>query len=315
MDSFLKLLSTDMIIFVVALASCAFFAFLETTITKMRLFNIKELKNSTKKYMSILTSLEENPQEVLIAILIVTNMASITAAVIAEHLIQKVFATLSLPEGLGFSIGIAFATIITSVFGEILPKSMAQSQGTPVFISTLWIINLIYYVFKPITQPLNYFIQRLSKNQSSTDIITEKEVRFLIDYIEQKGHIDTEKTNMLQNIFRMTNTYVKEILIPKNEMVSIDIDTKIAEVLDIFEEHHFSRLPVYKKDQENIIGIIYQKDLFLKMQTDKDVQIKDIVRPIIFVPDSLKVNELLKTLNKRKFTWVSLLMNMEVLLD
>lgn len=295
-----KLLSTDLIVFVSALGACAFFAFLETAITKMRVFNIKELKNSTKKYVSILTSLEENPQQVLIAVLIATNMASITAGVIAQNLIEKIFTKLHAPQGLGFSIGIAVATIIISVFGEILPKSMAQAQGTPLFTSTLWLTNLLYYIFKPITQPLNYLIQKIYQSDNSNDIVSEKEIRFLIDYIEQKGHIDREKTHMLQNIFRMTNTYVKEILIPKNEMVSINVDTNIKDVMDLFEEYHFSRFPVYKKDQENIIGIVYQKDLFLKLQSDKKVEIKDIVRPIIFVPDSLKVNELLKDFKQKK---------------
>lgn len=300
MSSFLKLLSTDMVYFAIALAACALFAFLETTITKMRLFNIKELKSSTSKYFSILSSLEENPQQVLIGILIATNMAGITAAVIAQNLIEKIFVKFSLPEGLGFSIGIAVATIIISIFGEILPKSVAQSQGARLFTSTLWLTSLLHYLFKPITQPLNYFIQRVSKFQSSGDIVTEKEVRFLIDYIEQKGHIDQQKTYMLQNIFKMTSTHVKEILIPKSEMVSIDINSDIKDVLVLFEKHHFSRLPVYKKDQENIVGIIYQKDLFLEMQSNTETKIKDLVRPIIFVPDSLKVNELLKDFKLKK---------------
>ena len=300
MSSFLSLLSTDIIVFIIAVVACATFAFLETSITKMRIFNITELKNSTQKYYSILTLLEKNPQQVLIAVLIATNMAGITAALIAQNIVERIFKTLHFPQGLGFTIGIAFGTIIISIFGEILPKISAQTQGMPLFTSTLWLTNLLYYIFQPITKPLNYFIQRWTQSQDSNDMVSENEIRFLIDTIEQKGHIDAEKIHMLQNVFRMTNTHVKEILIPKSHMVSIDVDTPVSHVLNLFETHRFSRLPVYDKDQENITGIVYQKDLFFRLQSNKDTLIKEIVRPIIFVPDSLKVNELLKEFKQQK---------------
>jgi putative hemolysin len=289
-----------MVYFAIAITICAMFAFLETTITKMRLFNIKEIKSSTPKYLRLLTLLEENPQQVLIGILIATNMASITAAVITQNLIENICIKFSLPEGVGFSIGIAIATMLTSVLGEIIPKSIAQSQGPRLFTSTLWLTNLLSYISWPIAQPLNYFIQRISKSQNSNDVVTEKEIRFLIDYIEQEGDIDNHKTYLLQNIFRMTSTCVKEIVIPKSEIISISIDSDPAEMIALFEEYQFSRLPVYKKDQENIVGIIYQKDFFLAMQRNSQTTIKDLVRPIIFVPDSLKVNELIKDFKLKK---------------
>jgi putative hemolysin len=158
----------------------------------------------------------------------------------------------------------------------------------------------LYQIFQPIARPLNYFIQRWTKSHDAKDGVSENEIRFLIDTIEQKDPIEAEKINMLQNIFRLTNTHVKEILIPKNEMVTIDSDAPVPMVLDLFKKYRFSRLPVYDKNPENIIGIVYQKDLFFRLQEDKNTLIKDIVRPIIFVPDSLTVNELLKELKQQK---------------
>lgn len=294
------LLSSDTVLFIVSLIICALFAFIETSITALRLFKIKELEYSNKKYLKLFKTLEENPKYILISILIATNLASVTCAVVSQQLSENVLEKMQLPEGLAFTLGIAITTIIVSIFGEIIPKSMAQSQNSQRLISTLWIVNLIYFIFSPISQLLTKVSQFFSKTgDEENQMISEKEISFLITYIEEKGIMEHEKTAMLKNIFRMGRTYVKEILIPQNEIISIDVTDEVSGLLERFKEYQFSRFPVYQDNPENIIGIVYQKDLFFALQANNKVQLKDLARPIIFVPDNLKVNELIKEFKRQ----------------
>lgn len=294
------LFSSDMALFVGSLIICALLAFIETSITALRLFKLKELELSNKKYKNIFKILENNPKYILISILIATNLASVTCAVVSQQLLEHTFESIDVPEGVAFSIGIAITTIIVSIFGEIIPKSLAQSQDSKKITSTLWIVNLIYIIFSPFVKAFMKLSRLFSKNnEENNHKVSEKELHFLISYIEEQGIMENEKTFMLQNIFRMGRTYVKEILIPQNEIISVNLLDDVSVLLEKFKEHQFSRFPVYQDNPENIIGIVYQKDLFFATQINSNVELKDLIRPIIFVPDNLKVNELLKEFKKQ----------------
>lgn len=286
----------DLGVFLFALSICALFSFLETSITAMRLFKLKELEGKTTRYKEFLTMLENNPQYVLITILVATNMACILTAVLLQNMIEKLFADLQLPEGVGFTVGIAAGTIIVSLLGEIIPKSIGQARSSMLG-SFLWLANIIYKILSPISPPLIAISKYFSKSDGGQGehAISEKEIHFLINYVEKKGIMEHDKISMLQNVFRMGSTHVKEILIPNSNIISVDIKSNIDELVKLFENYRYSRFPVFENNPENIIGIVYQKDLFLHLQLNKaKFSLKDIIKPIIFVPDSLKVSELLK---------------------
>ena len=294
----------DSAVFLISLALCAVLAFVETSITAIRLFKIKELERSMTKYKIFFSMLETKPQLVLMTILIATNMMCITSAILLQNIIENIFSDFNLPQGLGFTVGIALGTIVVSLLGEIIPKSIAQTQTNPLA-SLVWLANSIFYIIAPIARPLvaisKYFSKsEIDKYHHENQIISEQEIRFLINYIEKKGLMETDKTNMLQNIFRMENTHVKEILIPNSNIISIDINQDIDVLLALFKKYQYSRFPIFKKNPENIVGIIYQKDVFLQLQLNKiECALKDLIKPIIFVPDSLKVSELLKEFKKQ----------------
>lgn len=292
----------DCAIFLSSLALCALLAFMETSITAIRLFKVKELERSTSKYKDFLHTLEVQPQYVLMTILIATNMLCITTAVLLQNIIENVFADFDLPQGLGFTLGIVMGTIVVSLIGEIIPKSIAQALDNPLA-SLLWLANSMFYIMRPVAKPLLYisrYITHKGGEYPDDHIISEQEIRFLINYIEKKGLMEQDKTHMLQNIFRMENTHVKEILIPNSNIISVDINSDMHSILDLFQAHQFSRFPIFENNPENIIGIIYQKDLFLALQHQPNVlDLKKLVKPIIFVPDCLKVSELLKEFKKQ----------------
>ena len=301
MTIYTQKLLLDCAFFLGSLALCALLAFMETSITAIRLFKVKELQKSVPKYQHFFKMLETDPQYVLMTVLIATNMMCITTAILLQNIIENIFADFDLPQGLGFTLGIASGTIVVSLIGEIIPKSIAQALDNS-FVSLLWLANGIFYIMGPIARPLTNISRNIARKKYDyeTHIISEQEIRFLINYIEKKGLMEQDKTHMLQNIFRIENTHVKEILIPKSDIIAVDIKTTLDEILNLFKSCQFSRVPVFKDNPENIIGIIYQKDLFLSLQANNNnFDINKLIKPIIFVPDSLKVSELLKEFKKQ----------------
>lgn len=290
--------------FLISLGVCALFSFLETSITALRLFKLKELAASTSKYQSLFQTLEKNPHRILITILIVSSLANATSAALITHIMETLFAAYNLSESLGFSIGIFVATSSILIFGEIIPKNIAKLHGESLLKSTLWITNTVYILLYPFVQFLtkitDFVTQRIGKKSSEHEP-SEKEIQFLIDYIDEKGLMDPDKTEMLQNIFRLGSKPVKEIMIPETDIITMNANTSIKDALSIFNKYQFSRLPVFEKDPDNFIGIVYLKDIFSHLtQNTEDKMVKDIVRLILFVPESLKVNQLLRQFKQQQ---------------
>lgn len=294
-------LQTPIIVFIIGLSARAIFSFLETSITALRLFKLKELASSTK-YHALFTTLEKSPHRVLITILIGNSLADVTTASMGTHIMETLFAYFQLPASLGFSAGIALVTASILIFGEIIPKNLAKSHGEKLLPSTLWFANLVFYALYHIVTLLmkfsDFFINKIGGAHVPAEgnewISSEKELQFLIGYVSKQGLMETEKTAMLQNIFDLGRTPIKEILIPVADIVSINAELQSSDSVDIFLRHGFTRLPVYEGSQDNIIGMVYLKDIFALTARSQHKPIKEIVRPVMFAPESMKVNQLLR---------------------
>lgn len=283
--------------FLIALCATAIFSYLETAVTAIRFFKIRELSQSIPRYQNILTVLEQAPHRILITTLIACNLANVTAAALSTQLMTNLFAHWHLSAGLGLSAGIALATVCLLIFGEILPKNFAKMHGEEFLGSTLWMINLSYYALFPIVKVLTMLSNQLlgTKEQNTELITSEKEIKFLIEYINQKQLMEPDKSLMLQNIFRICNTPVSDILVPEPDMVIIDAKKTLHEALSLFVTHQYSRFPVYEDKNDNIVGILYQKDIFkLLQQGEGERNVKEVMRPVLFVPETTKANRMLK---------------------
>ncbi|HRN78186.1 MAG TPA: hemolysin family protein [Candidatus Dependentiae bacterium] len=300
---------TPIICFIGALAIRAVFAFIETSITAMRLFKIKELSQATgSKYNFLFQALEKTPHRVLITTLIMSSIADVTSAALATGIMETIFARFNLSSGLGFSAGIAFASIAIIIFGEIIPKNLAKGhgRGERIFKNMLWLLALMYRLLSPLVTTLlnfsNAIVYQLSGKQAFTGsewISSEQEVQFLIRYTHEKGLIEPEKTEMLENIFELGYTPVKEIMVPATDIVSISIDASINNARDIFSTYRYTRLPVYEDKPENIVGMLHQKDLFEMLYKHEVKSIAELMRPIIFIPETVKINQLLRELRQK----------------
>ncbi|CAN5203639.1 hemolysin family protein [soil metagenome] len=293
-------LTWPIVFFFIGLSLRALFSFLETSVTALRLYKLKELAKNYSRYEGLFQSLETNPHRVLITILICNSLADVTTAALATNIMENFFKRFNLSGGLGFSFGIAIATIAILIFGEIIPKNLAKGRSEKLFTSTLWLVNTIFYLFYPIVTFINRFtsfaVAKIGGPSESASewISSEREIQFLIDYIHSKGLIEEEKNEMLQNIFELGRTPVKEIMVPTTDIVMITSDATVKDTLSIFCDHPFTRLPVYEKKTDNIVGMVHLKDVFMLLTKNEDKSVQEILRPILFVPESIKVNQLLR---------------------
>ncbi len=260
-----------------------------------------------KKYKVLFQTLEKDPHRILITILIASSLSNVTAAALITNLMEKVFSRLNLSSGLGLSLGIGLATMAILIFGEVIPKNFARSYGVNLIPSTLWLTNTTFYLLYPFVTFLvkisNFFVYRLQPRlgREMGELVTsETEIQFLIDYIDEKELMDQDKTSMLRSIFTIGKTAVKEIMIPETEIVSLDVKASLDDAFHIFNKHQYSRLPVYEGASDNIIGLIHQKDVFVLLSKNRDRPIEDIVRPIMFVPETMKVNQLLREFRQKQ---------------
>ncbi len=299
-------LVTPFIFLCIALMFRATLSFLETSITALRLFRLKELSQTTTQYLPLLQTLERTPQRVLITILVANSFIDVTAASLATFIMSTIFTHLGFSGGFGFTVGITFASLGIVIFGEILPKSFARIRSDQAFKSVLWLINCIYFTLYPfvisIVKFSDYVMHRMGGKEaienSSQWIASEREIQFLINYIHEKGMLELEKREMLQNVFQLGNIPVKEVMMPSTKIISLEADTPINTVCEFFSEHAYTRIPVYQKEQHNIIGMVHQKDLFFMLSKGEQKKLREIIRPIMFVPEAMPVIELLATFRK-----------------
>lgn len=307
MDSSLyQQLFTPILIFVGLLFLRAILSFLETSVTMLRIFKLKEMAQLVPRYQALFVILEKSPQPILVAILIAYSISDVILASLATTITEIPFAYFNLSGGIGFSCGVGLASIAIILFGDIIPKNIARRRGEQLLPSMLWLVNITFYLFYPLVTLLMRLTERMMLTlegdkalESAEWISSEKEIRFLIDYVHEKGVIELEKTEMLQNIFELGDTPVKDIMVSASDIISVNIDRTAQEVLDVFSRHRFTRLPVYKDRADNIIGMIHQKDVFVLLLKQNIKVLKEIVRPIMFVPETLKVNQLLREFRKQ----------------
>jgi putative hemolysin len=304
----LSQLVTPFILLCIALCFRATLSFLETSITALRLFRIKELAHTTTQYLPLLQTLEKNPQRVLVTIIVANSFVDVSAASLATFIMSTIFTYIGLSSSFGFTLGITIASLSIVVFGEILPKSFARVRSEQAFKSVLWLINCIYYTLYPFVVFLvkfsDYIMAKLggkdAESSSSQWISSEREIQFLINYIHEKGLLELEKREMLQNVFQLGNTPINEVMVPAEKIVSLQVDTPMEKVFTFFSEHSYTRIPVYDNAQDNIIGMVHQKDLFIMFSKGEKKLLQQIVRPIMFVPENMKVIQLLAKFREKQ---------------
>ncbi len=273
----------------------------------------KQAKEGNKKAKQI-ESMLKNPSKFLATIQIGITFAGFLSSAFASDafaddlapILYNLFPTFSLDVWQGISI--VLITIILSfftlVFGELVPKRLAMKYYEKIAYGTIGVIRGISIFTSPFVKLLTASTNMVSKifgvSEDEEEIVTEEEIKMMIDEGEEKGTIEQEEKELLNNVFAFNDIIVSEIMTPRTDMFAIEIDEDLNEILDKIDDYKYSRIPVYEESIDNIQGVLFIKDILKEMRNSKKIDIRKIMREPYFVPESKEIDELFRELQNTK---------------
>lgn len=284
---------------VVLLLLSAFFSSAETALSTANKVRIKTLAEEGNKKAIKVTKILDNYGKMLSTILIGNNIVNISVSSLVTTLVIDLFGN----AYVGVATGIL--TVMVLLFGEITPKNWANSNSEKI---SLAYSGIIYGLMKLLT-PIIFIVDILSTgvmkllriDMSKKDVMTENELRTYVDESHKDGVIESEEREIIYNVFDFSDAVAKDIMIPRINMVTVSIDAGYEELLNIFRESMYTRIPVYKEDQDSIVGLVNIKDFILTTNTDS-FKISDILRTAYYTYEYKKTADLMfemreKTMN------------------
>lgn len=308
---------TQILLIILLIGLNAFFAASEMSIISVRQSRIRPLADEGNKAAILVNRFIEEPSKLLATIQIGITLAGFLASAIGAQTLSsglaKFLMDLNIPvisisaSGVATFIITSIIALFTLVLGELVPKRMALSQSENTALRVAGTINFLSKITYPIVKFLTIstnFIVRLMGGQVKVteEQITEEEIRSMINVGEEKGIFQETETEMINSIFEFDDTVAKEVMTPRTDIVALSSEATREEILDVIVEENFSRIPVYEESIDNIIGVLYVKDLFamMKNKAEWEVSLKDIIRDAHFVPEYKKIDELFKEMQKSK---------------
>lgn len=272
----------------------------------------KEGNRKAKKIKKML----ENPSKFLATIQIGITLAGfLSSAFASEAFASKIAPILhnlipSVELRVWNSISIVLITIILSyftlIFGELVPKRLAMKYYEKIAFATIGVIRFISIVTAPFVKFLTFSTNIVSKlfgiTGNEEETVTEEEIRMMVDVGEEKGTIDKEEKEMINNVFEFNDKTASEIMIPRKEVYALDMNLSISKVLEEItdnEDFRYSRIPVYEETIDEIKGIVYIKDILLSTK-NKSVKVKNLVKEAYYIPETKQLNELFEDLRKNR---------------
>lgn len=291
----------------------AFFAATEIAFISLNDAKIeKQAKEGNKKAKQIKKMLRE-PSKFLATIQIGITLAGFLSSAFAADAFADDLAPMLqnlIPLGLTAwrNISIILITIILSyfslIFGELVPKRLAMRNSEKIAFGTIGIIRTISIITAPFVKLLTASTNGVSKlfGISGTDeeTVTEEEIRMMVDVGEEKGSIKEEERELINNVFEFNDKVVSEIMIHRKDIYAIDINSDIDNILKELDEYKYSRIPVYEENIDNIVGMLFIKDLLANVNKKEKVKIAKIIREPYFVSENKPIDELFRDLQKNK---------------
>ncbi len=288
------------ILFLLFLASF-FFSFSETAIISVNKIRLRHLVSKGVKNANIVYDIITHQiDRFLTTILVGNNFVNVTFSTISTALFIQL---------LGPEWGIVFATVIVTllllIFTEITPKILAAQHADKAALAIAIPIRFMMRFLNPVTSVFIRIPNLISravggKVSKRSSLITEEEIRLMIEVGKEEGVVGEEERKMLHSIFEFGDTLVQDVMIEKKDMVSIELSTSSEELLRLLIEEGHSRIPVYEKEIDHIVGIIYIRDILHILENRQLIIIQDIVQKAYFVPPTERVHDLLQNFQRKK---------------
>ena len=288
---------TQLIILGFLLLLSGFFSSAETALTTVNKLRIRSLAEDNGKEAKIVNKLIEKPSKMLSAILIGNNIVNLTASSLATTLTINHF------ENIGVGITTGILTIFILIFGEITPKTLATIYSEKLSLKYGRVINLLTKIMTPAI----YLINQISLGvlmlfhinpHAKSSIITEDELRTIVEVSHEEGVIESDEKRMITNVVDFGDSLAKDVMVPRVDMVYAEISLTYDELVELFSVDKYTRMPVYSESRDNVLGIVNLKDIFFYHGNKEDFCIENIMREPYFTYEYKKTSDLLKEMRK-----------------
>ncbi len=275
-----------------------FFSGSETALMAIDRFRVKYLVQKKRRGAKLLEEVLDKPDSLLGAILVGNNLVNIAISVLATGLFVSHYGER------GELITILVLTPMLLIFSEISPKSYSAKYPEKVSFLVLRPIMLVMYLLAPViwlVTAFSRFITHLFPGEKdSRPVISADEIRSLITVGEQTGVVPKAQRRMLHGVFELSQTRVRDVMIPRTEVVGIDVNARFDDVLPLVQQSRHSRFPVYDGSLDNVVGIIHSKDILASIGREEALSLAQMVRAPYFVPESKRIEPLLQSFRKKQ---------------
>lgn len=282
----------------------AFFSSAETALTTVNRVRMRALEEEGNKAAAKVNKILDNYSKMLSTILIGNNIVNLSASALATTFAMRI----SVPVGIATGI----LTIVVLLCGEIVPKTWAMLYSEKL---SLLYSSIIYLLMQVLT-PVIYLVDKLSScllrlmridPNKKVNTMTETELKTYVDVSHEDGVIESEEREMIYNVFDFSDALAKDIMIPRINMVSVNVEASYSKIMDIFRESMYTRLPVYQEEKDNVIGFINIKD-FILTEDNESFQVRNILREALYTYEFKKIADLMYEM-REKTTNVAFVLN------
>lgn len=276
----------------------AFFSSAETAFSSANKIRLKNYADENRKGSKNALMIADNFDKGLSTILVGNNVVNIGAATISAKLATDIFGA-----GTGMIINTVVMTTLVLIFGEILPKSYAKENAETFALKISGILAFLMRILAPVTAvfiALKNSISKMITSKEHIPLVTEEELKVMVDLSEEEGVIDKKEKDLVHSALDFDEIVVGEILTPRIDMVAVEVNQNHEEILEMFLQERYSRVPVYEENTDNIIGILSEREFLSHLVQNKTFKIRELLRKPMFVVESLKISSLLPELQKSK---------------
>lgn len=282
----------------ILLMASAFFSAAETSFFSLNKLKVRNLVDNKVRNADRVQKLLEKSDDLLTTILVLNNLVNISASSLTTMAMYKIVGDA------GVSIATGIVTILVLVFGEITPKNFAIQNSERIALSIVRVMETLVFILKPlifIFKCISSLINKISKNKvADNSMITEEELKTIVDVSEESGVLDISEKEMIYNVFDFGDIRVKDIMVQRTNITGIDIKSSYLETVNIIKKEKYSRLPVYNQSIDSIVGVLNVKDLLLKDIEENNFSLKDYMRSTKQTFEFKKVQDLLKEMKRDK---------------
>lgn len=286
----------SIITIILLIAASAFFSATETAFSSLNKIRLKNYVNTGDKRAQRALKIANDFDRAISTILIGNNIVNIASASIGTILFTTIFGA----SGVGISTVVM--TVVVLIFGEVLPKSIAKENPEKFALTVSGIIEFLMVILYPFTWVLKkikqIFTSRIKTQSHPT--VTEQELKYIIEEIEDEGVLDEHESELMQSALDFNDITVSEILTPRVDVVAVELNEDPEVIKNIIFNEGYSRLPVYDKTIDNIVGVLNEKDFIKAYLYNKDVNIESLMQKTIYVPPKKLIAELLKEIQREK---------------